>query len=308
MEDLSKFRADDMFLHVEDEITKVKDRLDPYRDHKVLILYTGGTIGMVNSEQGYIAKKGYLHELMRKNKYFCDEQFTAAASNSEKFLITPITTYSKRIYYKVIEFDEIIDSTNMTAAYWIQIATAIKKHYKAFDGFIILHGTDTMAYTASALSFMFENLSKPVILTGAQIPLSEMRNDGFQNLLGSLTIAGHFMIPEVMIFFRDKLIRGNRASKVDNFGMEAFDSPKFPYLGNFGVTLEIDWKKIRNAPTYNSEELEVMTVSDCYFVAMILMRYIFQDIGKKIAVVKIYPLIEYTVLKGICQDADGKIV
>lgn len=182
-------RINDMFLHVEDQFRKVKQHLDPHQVRKVLILFTGGTIGMVNSDKGYIAKKGFLQKVIKTNKSFCDADYTFFNA-TDGFMITPVSIYKRRIWYKVVEFDEIIDSTNMTSEYWVKIGMAIKENYKAYDAFIILHGTDTMAYTASALSFMFENLAKTVIITGAQIPLSEMRNDGFENLLGSLTIAG----------------------------------------------------------------------------------------------------------------------
>ena len=108
---------------------------------------------------------------------------------------------------------------------WIKIATDIEINYALFDGFLILHGTDTMCYTASALSFMLEELGKTVILTGSQVPMAEVRNDAIENLLGALTIAGHFVIPEVGLFFSHSLFRGNRTTKVDAFSFDAFASP-----------------------------------------------------------------------------------
>ena len=148
-----------------------------------------------------------------------------------------MTTYNTVIYYKLIELDELIDSSNLTPDHWVKITNVIEENYSKFDSFIILHGTDTLQYTASALSFMLENLQKTVIITGSQIPLSEIRNDAFDNLIGSLLIAGHFVIPEVCIFFRDKLLRGNCSKKVDSMSLQAFDSPNLPALGQIGINI-----------------------------------------------------------------------
>lgn len=126
---------------------------------------------------------------------------------------------------------------------WIRIAEDIGKNYNNYDSFIILHGTDTMTYTASALSFMLENLGKTVILTGSQVPLSQEPSDGVDNLLGSLTIAGHCEIPEVCIFFHEKLFRGNRTTKWDSSKLDAFRSPNHPPLASTGVTLVTLTKK-----------------------------------------------------------------
>lgn len=106
--------------------------------------------------------------------------------------MTPETPYKKRVKFTMLEFDELIDSSNMMISDWVNISNTIEKNYKDYDGFVILHGTDTMAYTASALSFMLENLNKSVVITGSQIPLSELKNDAVDNLLGSLLVAGHF--------------------------------------------------------------------------------------------------------------------
>jgi L-asparaginase len=129
----------------------------------------------------------------------------------------------------------------MTPADWLKIANDIATHYKEFDGFVVLHGTDTMAYTASALPFMLPELQKPVILTGAQIPLSKVRNDARDNLITALLIAANFTIPEVCLCFGDKLLRGNRAVKVNADGLNAFESPNFPALGTVGIEININW-------------------------------------------------------------------
>ncbi|KAJ3190223.1 hypothetical protein HDU85_000516 [Gaertneriomyces sp. JEL0708] len=263
---------------------------------RVLILYTGGTIGMKNTpEHGYLPVPGYLSQTLSAMTRFHDPMGfaetvragTAAAASvdkeSTKFpltnavnvplrlpdeggarvkvgrsphpvingtpvarvrkpaLITPPSLYGKRIRYSILEYDPLLDSSNMTMKDWTKIATDIEVNYALFDAFIVLHGTDTMAFTASALSFMFEDLGKTVILTGSQVPLAEIRNDAVDNLLGALTIAGHFVIPEVGLFFNNKLFRGNRSSKVDAVDFNAFDSPNLRPLVQVGINIDVSW-------------------------------------------------------------------
>ncbi|VDK31356.1 unnamed protein product [Gongylonema pulchrum] len=137
----------------------------------------------------------------------------------------------------------------MTFDDWIRIGTDIQKAYDWYDGFVVLHGTDTLAYTASALSFMFENLGKPVIITGAQIPVCETRSDGRDNLIGALIFAGSFDIPEVTVYFNNKLLRGNRSLKLDNSGLEAFDSPNMLPLAHMEISIKIMYESIYRSPT-----------------------------------------------------------
>ena len=146
--------------------------------------------------------------------------------------------------YKVHEYSQLLDSSNLGPADWLAIARDIHNEYEEYDGFVVLHGTDTMAYTASALSFMLGELSKPVVVTGSQIPLSEIRNDARENLIASLLIAGSFPIPEVCLYFGNKLLRGNRSVKVNADGLDAFDSPNFPPLGVAGVDFAINWEAV----------------------------------------------------------------
>lgn len=140
----------------------------------------------------------------------------------------------------VHESEPLLDSSNMTPADWVTIARDIAARYDDYHAFLVIHGTDTMAYTASALSFMFEGLGKTVIVTGAQIPLCEVRSDGHDNLVTSLLVAASPPVPEVSIYFGRRLLRGNRARKVDAAGLEAFDSPNFPPLGVAGTRLSVD--------------------------------------------------------------------
>jgi L-asparaginase len=147
--------------------------------------------------------------------------------------------------FDIYELDELLDSANMMPSDWSRIARHIAERYDEYDGFVVIHGTDTMAYTASALAFLLEGLSKPVILTGSQIPLCEVRSDARTNLITSLLIASQFRIPEVCLFFGDRLFRGCRSVKVSADGFGAFDSPNFPPLGTVGVDIDINWSRVR---------------------------------------------------------------
>ena len=147
--------------------------------------------------------------------------------------------------YDIREYKPLLDSSNMTPDDWLKIAEDIATHYTSYDGFVVLHGTDTMAYTASALPFMLQGIQKPVIITGAQIPLCEVRNDARENLITAMLIAANFAIPEVCLCFGSKLLRGNRAVKVDAEGLDAFDSPNFPALGTVGIEIKINWDLVK---------------------------------------------------------------
>lgn len=139
--------------------------------------------------------------------------------------------------WDLIETSPLLDSSNMTVLEWNHIGSLVAENYHAYDGFVILHGTDTMAYTASALSFMLEHLNKPVILTGSQIPFGQIRSDGRDNLINSLLIAAEGKVKEVCIFFGSKLLRGNRATKYSADEMIAFVSPNYPQLAEAGISV-----------------------------------------------------------------------
>ncbi|MFT4926103.1 MAG: L-asparaginase [Phenylobacterium sp.] len=185
---------------------------------RIYIAYTGGTIGMQKSAQGYIPKTGY---------------FTDSINQMPEFKRPEMPLFD------IHEYSPLIDSANMSPADWQKIANDIKRNYDDYDGFIVLHGTDTMAFTASALSFMFDGLSKPIIVTGSQIPLSELRSDGQVNLLNSLLIAANYPISEVGLFFNNKLYRGNRTTKVHADGFGAFASSNYPELINAGINIQL---------------------------------------------------------------------
>jgi lysophospholipase len=203
----------------------------------VLILYTGGTIGMRETPRGYAPARHFLAEQLERLPQFHDPAMPK--------LTTPASRFGRRVRYDVLEYDPLLDSSNMGMDDWVRISRDIERHYDSYDAFIVLHGTDTMAYTASALSFMLENLRKTVILTGSQIPLAQTRNDAVDNLLGALTIAGHYEIPEVCLYFCNKLLRGNRAQKRDAAGLDAFDSGNFPPLVHVGIDITVNWDIVR---------------------------------------------------------------
>lgn len=154
--------------------------------------------------------------------------------------------------FDIHELSPLVDSSNMSPELWLNITRDIAAHYNAFDGFVVLHGTDTMAYTASALPFMMEGLSKPVVLTGAQIPLLEVRNDARENLITALLIAADHAVAEVVLFFGDRLLRGNRSVKVHTDGFDAFVSPNFPALGIAGVGIDIQYDLLLPLPHQTS--------------------------------------------------------
>lgn len=170
----------------------------------IYVAYTGGTIGMQRSDHGYIPVSGHLQR---------------------QLALMPEFHRPEMPDFTIHEYAPLIDSSDMTPEDWQHIADDIKQNYDRYDGFVILHGTDTMAFTASALSFMLENLAKPVIVTGSQIPLAELRSDGQTNLLNALYLAANHPVNEVSLFFNNKLFRGNRTTKAHADGFDAFASP-----------------------------------------------------------------------------------
>lgn len=186
---------------------------------KIYIAYTGGTIGMQKTAEGYVPLAGFMGHRLANMPEFSDPAMPS---------------------YDFCEYQPLIDSANMSPEHWQRMADDIKRRYADYDGFVVLHGTDTMAFTAAALSFMLEGLNKPVLITGSQIPLAELRSDGKTNLLNALYIAAHYPINEVGLFFNNRLYRGNRVSKVHADGFHAFDSPNFPPLLKAGIHISLD--------------------------------------------------------------------
>ncbi len=200
-------------------------------ENSVLIIYTGGTLGMVHDKNGALIPFDFTNILEHLP--------------SLRQLELNVT---------VVSFLPPVDSSNMKPSDWITIAGLISDHYDEFDGFVVLHGTDTMAYTASALSFMLENLTKPVVFTGAQLPISAVRSDARENLITSLQIASmkqydQAVVPEVSIFFNNILLRANRSRKVESIYFDAFESDNYPVLAEAGVVINYNMPMIQ-VPDY----------------------------------------------------------
>ncbi len=244
----------------------------------ILIIYTGGTIGMVarpkTGSLGPMQFDQILDEVPELNKF--------------GFLI------------KSIAFNPPIDSSNMSPKIWVKIANTIKRYYNQFDGFVILHGTDTMSYTASALSYMFENLDKPIILTGAQLPIGTLRTDGKENLITAIEIAaakrnGRAIVPEVSIYFDFKLFRGNRTIKRDSENFSAFRSENYPPLAVAGVDIKYNVENIQYQ--INKGIIKINTE----FNGNVVILKIFPGISKEV----VQAIIEIPGLKGIVLESFG---
>jgi len=210
---------------------------------KVCIIHTGGMLGMAITEDGYESRLGHIRTVLNEIEEL----------RSEKMPL-----------YDLYEYQPLLNSAEISIKEWVKLAEDIRDKYEEYDGFLIIHGADTMAYTASALSFMLSGLSKPVILTGALIPLSEIRNDARDNLVTGLLLAGNYDIPEVCIYFGKKLMRGNRAVKVNALDFEAFASPNYPQLADIDVEINLHEKYIREAgkslSLFGLEEHQIVVV------------------------------------------------
>ncbi|MDP0494418.1 MAG: asparaginase [Fusobacterium sp. JB021] len=232
--------------------------------NKVLIINTGGTIGMVHD-----------------NKNDCTSPLRPATNWNEIIKEHPILNNFPTDYY---QFNPLIDSSDMSIEVWVQIAEIIEKNYNLYRGFVILHGTDTMAFSASALSFMLKNLNKPIIFTGSQVPLQFPRSDALQNLITAIQIAGNEMygiklIPEVAIFFRDTLLRGNRARKIDATNYFGFSSPNYPPIGEIGSDIKIIKDRILKT---NKNKF-----------------YVNKNLCNKVIILELFPSLNFDYLKNI---------
>jgi L-asparaginase len=239
---------------------------------KILIIYTGGTIGMMTDPKTKVLKPINFEQIMDN--------------------VPELERLNCQI--EVRSFDQIIDSSNMNPEIWSELATIIENYYERVDGFVILHGSDTMAFTASALSFMLENLAKPVIFTGSQLPISAIRTDAKENLMTAIEITssmkdGRALVPEVGIYFDYKLFRGNRSFKYNSSKFEAFRSPNYPVLVESGVHLRFS-------------ENYILKPTDAPFK-------VHKHLANDIAVLKLYPGISPKVVDTILSaDVRGIIM
>lgn len=234
---------------------------------RILIIYTGGTIGMIRDADGALVPFT-LEDMLRR--------------------IPSVTELGIDLHSIAVK--EIVDSSNMSPQMWQELVGIIATHYKAFDGFVILHGSDTMAYTASALSFMLEGLAKPVILTGSQLPIGLARSDARENLITSLMLASMQedstpIIREVCIYFEDRLFRGNRTHKFNAENFDAFRSVNYPVLAEAGVHLKIHREhllEVRNLPFRAIPDLSGSLASLRLYPGMDIMPYVDMFAARKI--------------------------
>jgi len=236
------------------------------KNPSILFIYTGGTIGMMTRPGSDILVP------------FNFQEVTKHVPEIRKFGFN----------LSAVSFDPPVDSSNINPATWTKLAEVIGENYNDYDGFIVLHGTDTMAYSASALSFMLENLAKPVIFTGSQLPISALRTDGKENLISSMEIAaakenGKPVVPEVCIYFEFKLLRGNRTTKINAENFNAFNSPNYPPLAETGVHIRYNYEDIAKPVSFLP--LKAHTVLDT-----------------NLAVLKIFPGISKNVIQSILNS------
>jgi L-asparaginase len=214
----------------------------------ILVIYTGGTIGMIKDPvSGALAPFNF--------EQIYDQMPLLKSFNYE---------------IDFISFDPLVDSSNMKPEMWIRLAQLIDSHYERYDGFVVLHGSDTMAYTASALSFMLENLNKPVVFTGSQLPMGMIRTDGRENFLAAIEIAAARedntpIVPEVSIYFENQLMRGNRTTKQNAENFNAFVSGNYPLLAEVGVNIKYNQHKILKP---NFKNLKIHTNLDCHMTIL----------------------------------------
>lgn len=237
---------------------------------KILLIYTGGTIGMIKSPETNALKAFDFSELL---------------SHVPEIRLLKHTIDS-------ISFEKPIDSSNIHPVHYQKMASIVEENYEDYDGFVILHGSDTMAYSASALSFMFENLSKPIIFTGSQLPIGDLRTDAKENLITAIQLAGlkqgnRMLINEVGLYFEYKLLRGNRSSKVNSEHFEAFESPNFPPLAISGMDLKVNHPLLRRA--HPSRRLKIH-----------------KNLDENVLILKIFPGMNRNIITAILNSKDIK--
>lgn len=227
---------------------------------RILVIYTGGTIGMMRDKRSGALVPFEFEHLYKHIPLLLNFDYQ-------------IDTHS---------FDPLIDSSNVEPSFWIRLAVSIEKFYDLYDGFVVLHGTDTMSYTASVMSFMLENLAKPVVFTGSQLPMGVIRTDGRDNFINAIEIAaaqhkGKAMVPEVVICFENKLYRGNRTTKFNAENFKAFFSGNYPLLAEVGVHIRYHHR-------------EIMKTTDAPL-------RVYKKLNENIAILKLFPGITETTLK-----------
>ncbi|CAG9791385.1 unnamed protein product [Diatraea saccharalis] len=262
---------------------------------RVLAIYTGGTFGMLKNEKGVLVPQKDIEKVIRKLPQLHDEEYWKQhleGTEKKDYLALPDGKDTElKVLYKIHEYDELKDSSDFTLDDWIKMARDVKRFYYDYDGFVLLHGTDTTAYGGSILSFMLETVGKTVVLTGAQVPIFQPRSDGNNNFLCAILIAATQHIPEVTVFFGAKLFRGTRVKKVSNTRIYAFDSPNFPPLLEAKTTLEVDPKMLIHPPGTVPDECRVH-----------------DKLSRKVYVLKVAPTITPEIIRAACEGMEGLVL
>lgn len=262
---------------------------------RVLVLYTGGTFGMLKNEKGVLVPQKDIESVIRRLPQLHDDAYwknNLAGTDKKDYLALPDgKDTDDKILYHIYEYDELKDSSDFTIDDWIKMARDIKRFYHDYDGFVVLHGTDTTAYGGSVLSFMLETVGKTVVLTGAQVPIFQPRSDGNNNLLCAVLIAATQRIPEVTVFFGAKLFRGTRVKKVSNTRIYAFDTPNFPPLLEAKTTLEVDPKMLIHPPGSVPNECRLH-----------------DQLSRKVYILKVAPTITPELIRGVCEGMEGVVL
>ncbi len=246
------------------------------RTPSLLIIYTGGTIGMVKNPLTGALQPYHFEDIYK--------------------LMPVLRNFDYNL--QSISFDPLIDSSNVTPSFWVKLATVIEENYEKYDGFVVLHGTDTMAYSASMLSFMLENLNKPVIFTGSQLPMGVIRTDGRDNFINAIEIAAARidetpMVPEVAIYFENKLMRGNRTNKYNAENFNAFLSGNYPPLAEVGVHIRYNTEQIlkpnfRKLKVYKNLDNSVLILKLFPGIAEVVVKNALQIEGLKGVILETY--------------------
>ena len=244
----------------------------------ILLVYTGGTIGMVKDLKSGALKVFNFNKLLQR--------------------IPELKLLDCNI--EAVSFDQPIDSSNMTPKKWAKIATIIRENYDRFDGFVVLHGSDTMSYSASALSFMLQNLDKPVVFTGSQLPIGDLRTDAKENLITAIQIASlqnstHPVVREVCLYFEYKLYRGNRTTKISAEHFNAFTSPNYPALAGSGVHLRVNRDLLLAPPSAGGLKVETGFDDNVVIIKM------FPGISEKV----LTSIMEIKGLRGVVLETYG---
>ncbi|XP_041971675.1 L-asparaginase-like [Aricia agestis] len=263
---------------------------------RILVIYTGGTFGMLKNEKGVLVpQKDIEHRVIRKLPQLHDNEYwkqNLHGTDMEEYVALPDGKDTDiKVLYKIYEYDELKDSSDFNNDDWLKMARDIKRFYHDYDGFVVLHGTDTTAYGASVLSYMLETVGKTVVLTGAQVPIFQPRSDGNNNLFCALLVAATLHIPEVTVFFGAKLFRGTRVKKVSNTRIQAFDSPNFPALLEARTTLDIEPKMLIHPA---GSVPDVCQIHD--------------QLSHKVYVLKVAPTITPEIIRAVFNGMDGVLL